>query len=488
MDSKMGRMSLICYKGDKEGLWNEFSKLEASMKCWMVLVVSRHRRGRKEVTMLLGGHVKVIVVLVSYVSQATDAIEMLKKRIGSKSLNIQPLLLSVKQKDTSCMICYNKFGSAQALDRMLACVSTTLKKVTAFPISYVAQRVHTSVERQGASLWLCLFEPTAWIISNYSQTMVDGRHFLIPSFSHKHWNSVHGGTIEMLETRLRENACTSNLTSMIVLCSVVKLFRKGKKDTTIGELNKYYINLCKSTSIPPIGIMELSCMCRVLGDQVKAMELTDKLGVTRRGPYSGGFRGISFTRDMDISLALRKIVFPTASLYDTNKRRDWVAHLQAMAGIVADSDPGDEQRECENKAAALAHAIDLVVIVTGELLDELSTWDALRVALPIGIVSGAPKVKAMELTDKLGVTRRGPYSGGFRGISFTRDMDISLALRKIVFPTASLYDTNKRRDWVAHLQAMAGIVANSDPGDEQRECENKAAALAHAIDLVVIVC
>ncbi|KAJ0839183.1 putative winged helix-like DNA-binding domain superfamily [Helianthus annuus] len=105
------------------------------------------------------------------------------------------------------------------------------------------------------------------------------------------------GAIEMIETELRESTCTSTLTSMvrvdhmaialsraykspivdtiqslpqhqqIVLCSVVKLFRKGKKDTTIGELNKFYIDICKSTLIPPVGIMELSCMCRVLGDQ-----------------------------------------------------------------------------------------------------------------------------------------------------------------------------------------------------------------------------
>nr|GEW58918.1 hypothetical protein [Tanacetum cinerariifolium] len=53
------------YKGDKEGLWNMFAKLEASMMCWMVLVVPWHRRGRKEVTMLLGGHVEVIVVPVT---------------------------------------------------------------------------------------------------------------------------------------------------------------------------------------------------------------------------------------------------------------------------------------------------------------------------------------------------------------------------------------------------------------------------------------
>ncbi|KAJ4834678.1 Anthranilate synthase alpha subunit 2, chloroplastic [Turnera subulata] len=130
--------------------------------------------------------------------------------------------------------------------------------------------------------------------------------------------------------------------------------------------------------------------------------------------------------------------------------------------------------------------------VTGELLDDLTSWDALRAALPVGTVSGAPKVKAMELIDQLEATRRGPYSGGFGGISFSGDMDIALALRTIVFPSYTHYNTmysydykdaNKRREWVAHLQAGAGIVADSDPADEQRECENKAAALARAIDL-----
>lgn len=100
--------------------------------------------------------------------------------------------------------------------------------------------------------------------------------------------------------------------------------------------------------------------------QVKAMELIDELEVNRRGPYSGGFGGVSFTGDMDIALALRTMVFPTGTRYDTmysyknaNKRREWVAYLQAGAGIVADSDPDDEHRECQNKAAGLARAIDL---------------------------------------------------------------------------------------------------------------------------------
>ncbi|KAJ0020623.1 hypothetical protein Pint_32569 [Pistacia integerrima] len=175
------------------------------------------------------------------------------------------------------------------------------------------------------------------------------------------------------------------------------------------------------------------------------------------------------------------------------------------------SKPGSVKVERLMNIERYSHVMHISSTVTGELLDHLCSWDALRAALPVGTVSGAPKVyfilffhddqipnlnvgltqvKAMELIDELEVTRRGPYSGGFGGISFTGDMDIALALRTMVFPTGTRYDTmysykdvNKRREWVAHLQAGAGIVADSDPTDERRECENKAAGLARAIDL-----
>lgn len=138
-----------------------------------------------------------------------------------------------------------------------------------------------------------------------------------------------------------------------------------------------------------------------------------------------------------------------------------------------------------------SHVMHMSSTVTGELLDHLTCWDALRAALPVGTVSGAPKVRAMELIDQLEGVRRGPYSGGFGGVSFTGDMDMALALRTIVFPTGNHYDTmysykdaaNKRKEWIAHLQAGAGIVADSNPEDEQTECENKAAGLARAIEL-----
>ncbi|GMN41327.1 hypothetical protein TIFTF001_010549 [Ficus carica] len=137
-----------------------------------------------------------------------------------------------------------------------------------------------------------------------------------------------------------------------------------------------------------------------------------------------------------------------------------------------------------------SHVMHISSTVTGDLRDSLSCWDVLRAALPVGTVSGAPKVKAMELIDELEVSRRGPYSGGFGGVSFTGDMDIALALRTIVFPTGTRFDTmysykdaGQRREWVGYLQAGAGVVADSDPEAEHRECQNKAAGLARAIDL-----
>ncbi|KAL6128116.1 hypothetical protein ACLB2K_071472 [Fragaria x ananassa] len=137
-----------------------------------------------------------------------------------------------------------------------------------------------------------------------------------------------------------------------------------------------------------------------------------------------------------------------------------------------------------------SHVMHISSTVTGELRDGLTCWDALRAALPVGTVSGAPKMKAIELIDKLEVNRRGPYSGGFGTVSFSGDMGIALALRTMVIPTAPRFDTmyfynngSTRREWVAYLQAGAGIVADSDPDDEDQECQTKAAGLARAIDL-----
>ncbi|CAN4102225.1 unnamed protein product [Withania somnifera] len=154
------------------------------------------------------------------------------------------------------------------------------------------------------------------------------------------------------------------------------------------------------------------------------------------------------------------------------------------------SKPGSVNVERLMSVERYSHVMHISSTVSGELLDHLTCWDALRAAFPVGTVSGAPKIKAMELIDQLEVSRRGPYSGGFGGISFSGDTDMALALRTMVFLNGARYDTmysytdtSKRQEWVAHLQAGAGIVADSDPDEEQLECENKVASLCRAIDL-----
>jgi anthranilate synthase component 1 len=95
------------------------------------------------------------------------------------------------------------------------------------------------------------------------------------------------------------------------------------------------------------------------------MQIIDELEPTRRGPYAGGIGAVGFNGDMDIALALRTMVIPTGPLHvprggDAARRSaPWTVHLQAGAGIVADSIPMAEYQETVNKAAALGRAIDL---------------------------------------------------------------------------------------------------------------------------------
>ena len=126
-----------------------------------------------------------------------------------------------------------------------------------------------------------------------------------------------------------------------------------------------------------------------------------------------------------------------------------------------------------------SHVMHISSTVTGTLADGLDSWAALRAALPVGTISGAPKVRAMQIIDELEPTRRGPYGGGIGVVSFDDQMDIALALRTMVIPVQEHHGSN----WVVHIQAGAGIVADSNPTSEYEETVSKAAGLARAIDL-----
>lgn len=146
-------------------------------------------------------------------------------------------------------------------------------------------------------------------------------------------------------------------------------------------------------------------------------------------------------------------------------------------GVVAR--PGSVEIPRVMEIERYSHVMHISSTVTGELREGLDCWDALRAALPVGTISGAPKVRAMQIIDELERVRRGPYGGGFGFVGLDGQMDIALALRTIVVPT----DRFDGLRWTYHIQSAGGIVADSNPDDEYMETVNKAAALSRAIDV-----
>lgn len=126
-----------------------------------------------------------------------------------------------------------------------------------------------------------------------------------------------------------------------------------------------------------------------------------------------------------------------------------------------------------------SHVMHLSSTVVGRLAHGKDCWDALAATLPVGTVSGAPKIRAMQIIDELEPTRRGPYAGGIGLIGFNGDMDMAIALRTMVVPTAK----RKNSQWRIDIQAGAGIVMDSVPELEWKETINKAAGLGRAIEL-----
>jgi len=117
-----------------------------------------------------------------------------------------------------------------------------------------------------------------------------------------------------------------------------------------------------------------------------------------------------------------------------------------------------------------SHVMHIVSTVVGELRDDQSAFDALVATFPAGTLTGAPKVRAMEIIEELEPTRRGIYGGIVGYFGFGGDMDTAITIR-----TALL------RDGVAYVQAGGGVVADSDPAAEEQETRNKAAAVLAAI-------
>lgn len=135
------------------------------------------------------------------------------------------------------------------------------------------------------------------------------------------------------------------------------------------------------------------------------------------------------------------------------------------------SEPGTVQVTQLMDVERYSHVMHLVSHVQGKLRSELNQFDAMRACFPAGTVSGAPKVRAMEIIAELEPDRRGPYAGAVGYFSFSGNLDTAITIRTIVMT-----------DGTAYVQAGGGIVADSVPEREYQESMNKARALLKAIE------
>ena len=194
-------------------------------------------------------------------------------------------------------------------------------------------------------------------------------------------------------------------------------------------------------------------MVRVEGDKITIRPLA---GTRRRGP----------TEEEDNRLAAELIADPkerAEHIMLVDLGRNDVGRV-ARYGTVQLADVMQVER--------YSHVMHICSNVTGQLREGLSSFDALRACLPAGTLSGAPKVRAMEIIDELEPHRRGPYGGAVGYVDFSGNMDTCIALRTLVL-----------KGQTAYLQAGAGIVADSIPANEREETLNKAMGLLRALEI-----
>lgn len=157
-----------------------------------------------------------------------------------------------------------------------------------------------------------------------------------------------------------------------------------------------------------------------------------------------------------------------------NSEKEKAEHL-----MLLDLGRNDLGRVCEigsimvdefMKVEKYSHVMHMVSSVSGRLASDKDAFDAMKAVFPAGTVSGAPKIRAMQIIDELEPTLRGPYAGAVGYFSFSGDLDSAIAIRTIVV-----------KDGQAYVQAGAGIVYDSDAQQEYKECLNKARALLKAL-------
>jgi len=134
------------------------------------------------------------------------------------------------------------------------------------------------------------------------------------------------------------------------------------------------------------------------------------------------------------------------------------------------AEPGTVQVSDLMQVERYSHVMHLVTHVQGKLRKDMTAFDALRACFPAGTVSGAPKIRAMQIIAEFEPEKRGPYAGAVGYFSFNGNMDMAIAIRTMVL-----------KDGIARVQAGGGVVYDSEPSREYEESMNKAKGLLKAI-------
>jgi anthranilate synthase component I len=194
-------------------------------------------------------------------------------------------------------------------------------------------------------------------------------------------------------------------------------------------------------------------MVRLEGDRI---ELRPIAGTRRRGR----------TEEEDKALAEELIA-------DPKERAEHIMLVDLGRNDVGRvSEPGSVQVSELMVIERYSHVMHIVSNVRGKLSGGRDAYDVIRACFPAGTVSGAPKIRAMEIIDELEPTRRGPYAGAVGYFGFSGNMDTCITIRTLVV-----------KKGVAYIQAGGGVVADSDPAAEYHETVNKARAMLRAVEM-----
>ncbi len=179
-----------------------------------------------------------------------------------------------------------------------------------------------------------------------------------------------------------------------------------------------------------------------------------------------GTRRRGATQEEDVELERRLLA-------DSKERAEHIMLVDLGRNDVGRvSEQGSVQVESLMNVERYSHVMHIVSNVTGKLSKDKTAYDVLKACFPAGTVSGAPKIRAMEIIEELEPTKRGPYAGAVGYLSFSGNMDMCINIRTVV--------VSKHR---AFIQAGAGIVADSNPEHEYEETCNKSRAMMKAIEL-----